>query len=39
MQGYLFGRPGPAFTIDRLLSEGKSRTALVAPARVQALTA
>ncbi|HET7849213.1 MAG TPA: EAL domain-containing protein [Pseudolabrys sp.] len=39
MQGYLFGRPGPAFAIDRLLAQRESGAALGASAFGQALTA
>jgi diguanylate cyclase (GGDEF)-like protein len=37
MQGYLFAKPAPAKTIDKLLRQGKSARALPAPA--EALTA
>ncbi len=41
MQGYLFGRPGPASTIDRLISEDEvaSEAARVGRAPMRALTA
>ncbi|HEX5509060.1 MAG TPA: EAL domain-containing protein [Pseudolabrys sp.] len=40
MQGYLFGRPGPAFTIDRLLSQSEASGPTGAPpAFTRALTA
>jgi EAL domain-containing protein (putative c-di-GMP-specific phosphodiesterase class I) len=39
MQGYLFGRPGPAFMIDRLLAESEAVPTAPAPAFAQPLTA